>query len=386
MRVGIDVQAIADGNRSGLYVHLRSVVGELVGLVDDLSLFALVASAADAARVSAAMAGAKVRRVRRPRTSSAFWQGWSPWNRVDVLMHNLHGRLPPSSSAANAYLVPDVIPLALDYGVPGFADYYRPFYDAAARNGDVVLVFSEHAKHDFLARVGGSPDSIHVAPLAAAPEFRATADRESLHVALARHGLAGVPYVLTVATIEVRKNHAVLLRAFAQLLERDPALRHKLVLVGTKWIGHEAVFDLIGRLRLDERIVYLGFSDALPALYAGADAFVFPSLYEGFGMPPLEAMACGVPVLAANATSLPEVIGDAGVLFAPHDVDGLCDALHQVVTDRDHHDDLARRALQRAATFSWRRTAELYLDAFNVAMVRSRERSGPILQLGASSV
>ena len=387
MRIGIDIQVVANGNRSGLYSCLRSLVRELRPLVDDrLWLFAQVSSSADAARLSALMAGARVRDVRRPTGFSRLWRHWSPWNRIDVLMHNLHGFLPPSERVANAYLVPDVIPLAVDYGVPGLIDLYRPFYEAAARNGDVIIVFSEHAKRDFLARVGGSPDAIRVAPLAAAPEFRPAADRDGLRAALAPHGLADVPYVLMVATLEVRKNHAVLLRAFSQLLKKDPALPHRLVLVGGKWIGHEAVFDLIHQLHLDDRVVNLGFSDALPALYGGADAFVFPSFYEGFGMPPLEAMACGVPVLAADATSLPEVVGDGGVLFPPHDVNHLCEVLHEVITDRHRHDDLARRGLQRAATFSWRRTANLYLDAFRVGLIRSRQRASAVTDLEAAAV
>ena len=211
-----------------------------------------------------------------------------------------------------------------------------------------------------------------VAPLAAAPEYRPTVDRRELRTKLEPYGLSDVPYILMVSTLEVRKNHAVLLRAFAKLIKKDPSLRHRLVLVGEKWIGHEAVFDLIRELRLDDRVTYLGLSDRLPALYGGADAFVFPSLYEGFGLPPLEAMACGVPVLAANVTSLPEVIGNAGVLFHPHDVDGLCEALHEVVTDRKRHDELARHSVQQAATFSWRRTAERYLDAFHCGLRRYR--------------
>jgi glycosyltransferase involved in cell wall biosynthesis len=177
-----------------------------------------------------------------------------------------------------------------------------------------------------------------------------------------------------VSTLEIRKNHAVLLRAFARLLKRDPDLRHRLVLVGGKWIGSEKVFELIRELRLEDRVTYVGFSEQLPALYAGADAFVFPSLYEGFGLPPLEAMACGVPVLAARATSLPEVVGDGGIMFPPHDDAWLCDALHEVLTDRDRHDALARHGLARAATFSWRRTAAIHMKAFQFGLSRRHDR------------
>ena len=192
MRVGIDVQVVAAGNRSGLYQCLRSTVRELRPLVNDqLWLFADGdgrAATSDAARLSAAMDGAKVRFVHPSSLPRWPWRWRSPWGRVDVLMHNL-GALPPATWAANAYLVPDVIPLAVNYGVPGFADMYRPFYEAAARHGDVILVFTEHTKEDFLRRVGGSPESIRVAPLAAAPEFRPTEDRLALQTALEPYGL-----------------------------------------------------------------------------------------------------------------------------------------------------------------------------------------------------
>ena len=286
MRLGIDVQIVASGNRSGLYNYLRSTVRELRPLVDDqLWLLADLGKdpgQSDMARLSAALDGAKVRVARQASHLGRFRNRLSFWNRLDVLMHNLHGLLPPATHAANAYMVPDVIPLAVDYGVPGFADGYRPFYEAAAEHADVILVFSEHAKRDFLERVGGSPESVWVAPLAAGPEYRPVRNRESIRAALEHHDLWNQPYILMVSTLEVRKNHAVLLRAFARLVKRDPALRHRLVLVGGTWVGHEKVFELISELGLEDRVTYVGFSEQLPALYAGADAFVFPSLYEGF--------------------------------------------------------------------------------------------------------
>jgi glycosyltransferase involved in cell wall biosynthesis len=378
MRVGIDVQLVTGGNRSGLFHHLRHLVREMRPLVDD-KLWLLAEAGprhnrlgpADAAAVAKGFDGSKVRFVRQPPRFYRVWHRLSRFNRVEVLLHNLHGRLPRATRGANAYLVPDVIPLALDYGVPGYRDECRAYYEAAVRHGDVVLTFSEHAKHDLLERVGGDADRIRVAPLAAGPEFHPTQDRS----ALAPLGLADVPYVLFVSTIERRKNHAVLLRAFARMIAKDPALPHKLVFAGGKWAGHEEVFDLIPTLGLTERVVCLGYADPLPAIYAGAAAFVFPSRYEGFGLPVLEAMASGVPTLAADATSLPEVVGDAGVLFPPDDDVKLADELHRVLTDDARRDDLTARGLKRAAGFSWRRTAELYLEAFADGYRRFRGRA-----------
>jgi glycosyltransferase involved in cell wall biosynthesis len=382
MRVGIDVQLVTGGNRSGLFHHLRHLVRELRPLVDE-KLWLLAEAGpkhnrlapADAAELAKTFGGAKVRFVRQPPRFYRVWHRLARFNRVEVLLHNLHGRLPRATRGANAYLVPDVIPLALDHSVPGYRDECRAFYEAAVRHGDVILTFSEHAKRDLLERVGGDVDRVRVAPLAAGPEFKPVEDREALRAALALLGLADGPYVLFVSTIERRKNHAVLLRAFARLVAKDPALPHKLVFAGGKWAGHEEVFDLIRSLGLGERVVYLGYADPLPLIYAGAVAFVFPSRYEGFGLPVLEAMASGVPTLAADATSLPEVVGDAGVLFPPDDDARLADELHRVLTDPARRDDLIARGLKRAAGFSWRRTAELYRDAFADGYRRFRGRT-----------
>jgi len=369
MRIGIDAQAAATGNRSGLYTYLRCLTHELRQLPGNEVRMLAVARRKGASRTNsesvlgAAFDGTPTTIVSPPRRLYRVWHRLSRCNRVDVLMHGLHGSLPRTTRGANVYVVPDVIPLGFDYGIPGFADGYREYYETAIRSGDALIVWSEHTKRDVLDKVGGNADQIWVCPLAAGPEFT-PADPSKVSDCLARTGLAGDKYILCVATLEKRKNHGLLLRAFEKLIRKDPHLPHKLVLVGGKWVGHEEVFESARKLQLGDRFVYLGFADSLPLIYAGADAFVFPSLYEGFGLPPLEAMACGVPTLVANATALPEVIGDGGLLFDPHDEAKLADMLRRVLTDRRYHRELGERALTQAARYTWGRTAQDYMTAF----------------------
>ena len=135
------------------------------------------------------------------------------------------------------------------------------------------------------------------------------------------------PYVLTVGALQERKNLGVLFEAYAALRARW--LAHRLVVVGKKAWKYEGTFRRLAELGPEDDMIFTGYleDEDLPAVYAGAPAFVFPSLYEGFGLPPLEAMACGVPVITSNTSSLPEVVGDAGLMLDPHDVPGFTEAL-----------------------------------------------------------
>jgi glycosyltransferase involved in cell wall biosynthesis len=364
MRIGLDIQAAADGYRSGLYYHLRNLSRELAPLVDG-SVWLLATPSKDSrSTLAKAFTGQNVILFQPPRRFYRVWNMISRCNRLDVLMHNMCGRLPLLTRGANAFLVPDLIPLDIDYQVPGYRETCQGYCETAVRSADVIITFSEHTRRDLLNRFGGPEDKVRAIPLAAGPEFHPLTDSGQVRVALAPYGLDSVPYVLCVSTIEIRKNHVALVRAFARMIEKDPGLPHKLVLVGTKGFGAEAVFDLIEQLRLSDRVRHLGYVESHAAIYAGADVFVFPSRYEGFGLPPLESMASGVPVLVANATSLPEVIGDAGILFDPDDHEVLSNHLHRILTDRPYRDDLSARGLAHAHSFTWRRTAQLYLDAF----------------------
>ncbi len=175
----------------------------------------------------------------------------------------------------------------------------------------------------------------------------------------------GLPprYVLYVGNLEPRKNLVRLVQAYARL--QDPAV--PLVLAGARGWGYGDLFQAVEELGLSRQVLFPGFvpREELPLWYNGAVAFVFPSLYEGFGLPPLEAMACGTPVLVSTASSLLEVVGGAGLAVPPEDVEGLSSALRQLLTDKQLRDDLSRQGLEQAKRFSWERTvqetADLYL-------------------------
>ena len=196
--------------------------------------------------------------------------------------------------------------------------------------------------------------------------FNPARDAASIDAAAARYGLPK-RYVLAVGTLEPRKNLTTLLRAFARLREGsavDPAVG--LVIAGARGWLDDPIFEAVQSLGLERAVNFPGFvdDDDLPALYQGAELFVFPSLHEGFGLPLLEAMACGVPVVASNASALPEVAGGAALLVDPHDAEALAQAIARVLGDEALRARLRDAGVARAAQFSWQTAARRTLDAY----------------------
>jgi glycosyltransferase involved in cell wall biosynthesis len=219
-----------------------------------------------------------------------------------------------------------------------------------------VITVSQHSLRDIQHYLGLLPQRLHVIPYGISARFHPLPpDVVEVHLRK-RLGLSK-PYILYVGALTIRKNVESALQAFALLENRFSHLCF--VLAGPRTWKKTAVEDTIQRLGITDRVILPGpLTDTdLPALYSGADLFVFPSLYEGFGLPPLEAMACGIPVVCSNAASLPEVVGDAAVTVDPYDVEGLAEAMHRVLTDADLREELREKGLERAKQFTWERTA-----------------------------
>lgn len=237
----------------------------------------------------------------------------------------------------------------------------------SARRADHVLTVSEFSKRDIAEQYGVPPARITVAPNAAERDvFRPPSDAERAEF----RRRAGLPfeYLLHVGTLHPRKNVPVLIEAYARLRARGIA-DHHLVLVGRRERGAADVFRLIRARGIDSVVHHYETLDAamLAGVYGAATALVLPSLYEGFGVPVLEAMSCGCPVLSSWAGALPEVCGDAAVLFDPRDADALAAQLERIVVDADLRRELARRGLANCERFSWERTAAVVAGVYHAA-------------------
>ncbi len=225
-----------------------------------------------------------------------------------------------------------------------------------------LLADSEATKRDLVRRYGADPRRITVVYPGLDPLFRPVEDPGRLAAVRSRYALAPA-YIIHVGTLQPRKNLLRLLDAFEALPQRLPAPHPmpQLVLVGKRgWLAE----PIVARARtMGERVRLLGHvaREDLPALLSGARALVMPSLYEGFGLPVLEAMACGTPVVASNVSSLPEVAGDAALLVDPHATEALTEALARVLTDAELRQTLRQRGLQRARQFTWQAAAEKVL-------------------------
>ena len=243
---------------------------------------------------------------------------------------------------------------------------YYGHIDDAVRWTDHIIAVSESTKRDTVDHLGVPDDKITVVYEAANPIFRPVSQDEAREQVRNRHGIDG-RFILFVSTIEPRKNVPTLMRALWQLVECYKEDVH-LVLAGGKGWLYEDAFAAVDELDLDSRVHFVGrvSSEDLLYLYNSAELLAHPAFYEGFGLPPLEAMACGLPVIVSNVSSLPEVVGDAGLLIDPHDVDELTVGMWRVLTDEELRREMIEKGLRQAARFSWDRAASETLEIYRL--------------------
>lgn len=285
------------------------------------------------------------------------------------LYHATDFILPPTFARKTVLTVHDLtFERDPDSAVPTLLRFLKRVVPASARKA-THLVADSHATADDLVSLYGLPrERITVIHSGVDKRFFAGGQDRAQDTARVRatYALGNDPFVLTVGTLQKRKNHLGLVRAFAQLLGRTDRPVNLVISGGKGWLYDEVLAE-VTRLGLDARVKFIGFTaDAdLPALYRAADVFAFPSLYEGFGIPPLEAMASGVPVVTSNVSSLPEVVGDAALSVNPRDTAALAAALERALTDSAWRAEASARGIARARTFTWEKAGRELLAVYD---------------------
>ena len=275
------------------------------------------------------------------------------------LVHSPNFVLPPVARAQTVVTVHDLsfmrVPTCAQ---PSLRRYLLRVVPQAVRRADLVLADSQSTRQDVIELMGVAPDRVDVVPAGVEPRFRPINDPEILQQTRQRYHLGSGPLILSLGTLEPRKNFSGLMKAFAVLREREK-IPHRLVIAGGKGWLYEGIFETAQRLNLGDAVHFAGFvaDEDLPALYNTADLFAFPTRYEGFGLPVLEAMACGIPSVTANNSCMPELVGDAALLVDSADTDGIAAAMAQALLDPLVRQRLQLAGFARARRFGWREAA-----------------------------
>ncbi len=300
-----------------------------------------------------------------------LWRrGWLPVEKITGkidLFHSLHELLPRRRKAPIALTIHSLIHLEAPDRMPGnLAENYNAFLARATRHCDYFICVSEALRRLFLETFEIPLERVRVVHLGVGKEFHPQPREHVMKKLQRRFGIKG-PYLLYAGAANPWKNIDGIVSAFA-LLCRQSSFSHSLVLAGEGFHGAAELAGQIDGLGLSGRVLLTGRLDQhtgdLPLLYAGADCLLFPSYAEGFGLPPLEAMACGTPVIGSTASAVPEVMGDAGILVDPACTEEIADAVSRVLDDESLRENLVKKGLARAKLFTWERTARETLELY----------------------
>ncbi|MBU0703619.1 MAG: glycosyltransferase family 4 protein [Chloroflexi bacterium] len=389
MRISIDYTAAAR-QRAGIGRYTRELVGALLALPGSHQ-YTLFAATGGLPRTHWQREVACLRAIRNSRfaiRTLPLSDDWLArlWHRLRLpipvetvtgpldLFYSPDFVLPPTRRSTRALLtVHDLSFLHYpEHFVPKLVQYLTRVVTRSVARADRVLADSEATRADLIVHLGTEPEKVEVLYSGVDPRFCPQPEPGEAERIRARYSIGSRPYVLSVGTVQPRKNYVRLIQAFAQLQPCKPANLQladlQLLIAGGKgWLYEDILAEAE---KHPNRVRVLGFVDDgdLPALYRGASLFAFPSLYEGFGLPVLEAMACGVPVVCSDVSSLPEVAGDAALLVDPLDANDLVEAMARALEEADLRQGMIAKGLAQAARFSWERAARQLVDTFDALL------------------
>ena len=279
------------------------------------------------------------------------------FSEFDVIHNPGHFPIFIRSGAKNVCTIHDITALlSPELHQPHRAISQKMSFPVIIRHADKIIADSHHTKKDLMRFFHTDDKKITVIHLGASPDYKQMSNQE-INSIKTKYKL-NFPFILSVGNLEPRKNIPTLLKAFSICKRKMPEI--KLVIVGQKGWKYAEIFSTLTDLHLDNEVIFLHYipHEDLPAIYNAAELFVYPSLYEGFGLPPLEAMQCGIPVITANTSSLPEIVGDGGIMVSPYDIHGLADMMFQLLSDDNLRKENIRYGLSRAQMFSWEKCAQ----------------------------
>jgi glycosyltransferase involved in cell wall biosynthesis len=382
MRIGIDVTS-AVTQSAGIGRYTRELVRALFALDAPHTYTLFYASPKRVERpIDPLPAGTRVRRFPlHDRWLARFWHKLNLPLPVELItgpvdvFHSPDFTLPPTRPATRTLLTVHDLSFLRDpdSAVPSLRRFLERAVRRSVERAHRVLADSQATQDDLAELWRIAPGKIEVLRSGVDARFQPIRDPATLAAVRAKYALGDGPIVLAVGTIQPRKNYVRLIQAFGQVVGRwwqigsDLLGDVNLVIAGGQGWMFDDIYAEVARLGLDGRVKFTGFVDDadLPALYSAATLFAYVSLYEGFGLPALEAMACGAPVLGSSVSSIPEVVGDAGLLVDPRDVDAIAAGLIGLLKDASARDDYMRAGLKRAAQFTWEGAARQLLAVYD---------------------
>ena len=373
MRVGIDYSP-AVNQQAGIGRYTRSIVSELAELDQENEYVLFYPSRKLKKGVFTPPNAPNFQRIEIPvsdRSLTALWFRLGVPFPVDLftgpvdVCHFPDFTLPPIRGGKTVLTVHDLSFLVHpEYAERGLRQYLERVVPPSVAGATLVLADSESTGNDLMVLLDVPPERVEVLLPGVEPRFEPVADEETLEYARQKYGIS-FPYILTISTIEPRKNLVGLMKGFSRFkaMTQSP---HKLVIGGGRGWHYSEVFATANSIDVADDIVFLGYvaDEDLPALYTMSDLFAWLSFYEGFGLPVLEAMACGTPVVGSNRASLPEVIGSAGLLVPPDDIDAIADAFGSILGDEALAAELADKGRRQASCFSWKSSAKQLLSIY----------------------
>lgn len=351
MRIGIDIQTTL-GQKTGFGIYVKNLI-EYLTKIDQKNQYFFFKPSAD-------------KDLSAPQR--LIWDQWQiPQKAKNANIDIFHQ---PCFSAPIFYrgkvivTVHDLIALLYGKDIPIFSrQYFGRWMPFTYQFADKIICDSHNTKKDIIKFLRIPEEKLRVIYLSSGSEYQITTSKDDIQKTKKKYG-TGEKYLFHAGTLNPRKNLSFLIKVFSEVVKSYPD--YNLVITGKKGWYYEELFTLTRELSLEKKVVFTGYiSDQdKPKLYKGASIFLFPSLYEGFGLPPLEAMSLGIPVVSSNTSSLPEVVGDTGILLSPNDELAWVRSIKSILSDKTIQKNLSKMGLEQAKKFSWQRCAEETLNVY----------------------